>query len=154
MKLVFCAHQLSVRIKRNLFQTFHTVSDQFLIHTTLCQNAFPGCRNLPKHFQQRIFRRITNALSFYDTGIVGQHRIIQQISVGLVGDIQLLWCIQTAIQINLLHRHFVLSKSSCLIRTDHRYAPKAFHCFQILDDGIFPGHFLCTEGLDDGHDGT
>ena len=60
MEEIFGTHQLTLGIKGNLF---HTVHD--LTHIGVAQ-IHPG-----RHFQQRIFRGISDPVSIHDGGIIG-----------------------------------------------------------------------------------
>ena len=34
-----------------------------------------------------------------------------------------------------------------------QFADQGFHCLELADDGVFPGHLLCAEGKHNGHNG-
>ena len=152
VQIISCAHPFPLRIKRNLFETFHTASKHFFPVTTFAHHSPFRRGNFTKHFQQGIFGRISDSFSVLQCCIIAKHRIIYQISVQLLFHRKLSGQIFPVIHINFLHGHLILCQRSGFIRTDHRYTSKTLHCLQLSDDGIFLYHLLCSHCLHNGHD--
>ena len=140
MQAILCAHQFSVWIKWYLLHTRHHLFQNILFDV-----------HFSSHFQKCHFCWITDTLSLHNSRIISQNRIVEQISMRLLLQIQCISSHGLMININLLNRHLILCQCSGFIWTDNWYTSKTFHCFQIFDNSMFPGHLLCSHGLYNGH---
>ena len=141
-ELMNCGHQLAVRIKGDFRQPGPALTGiAFIKAIRLTQTDQSGLRGIP-HF----------AL-FTDNRITAQQCRTQQRLLHRVMKVSLFSGNDLPAGIELLHRHLVLRQCAGLIGTNHRYAAQAFHCLELADDGVFPGHLLCAEGKHNGHNG-
>ena len=133
-------HQLAVRIKGDLSQTGPAGTDIFFLEakplTQTDQCSLGGIAHL--------------VLLIHSSVTAQQGGTQQRLLQGIV-EVHLLHGTGHAGGVQLLYGHLVLGQGAGFIRADDRHAAKAFHSLQLADDGVFPGHFLCTEGQHDRH---
>ncbi len=137
------AHQLSIRVERQLAQTRVLVTVAALLHSQAVADH-----------DERHLGRVTNGLSgFFVRGcIAGKQRGLEQQALHIIRKIKVLLIQQRPVCIDFLWCHFILGQCAGLIRADNRHRTQRLNRFQFLDNGILTRHFLRTHGLYDRDD--
>ena len=104
MKRILGTHQLSLRIKRDLFHSLHHLPHDLIIYT-----------RLSGHLKQCKLCWIPDSLAVNDGGIIRQDGIVQDITVQLIVQIQLFRVQNLTVDKNLLNSHLILRQGTCLV---------------------------------------
>ncbi len=141
VQTVLGGHHLAVGVKGDLLLTAENITDQVLVQADVARGL-----------DQRVFGGVADALAVHDAGIVVEDHAVEQLTVGVVGEVKLFLADTLAVDIDFLHRHLVLRQRAGLVGADDRHAAEAFDRLQILDNGVFLCHFLGAHRLYDRDD--